>query len=251
MLALNNDWRKIVSAKMTSRQFTLPLLGFILLWSQPIRSADSLPDGQNLSRSIRDAIPTESASLEATMEVILRDRKRIKTPLTIQTKPLGQAECLMTYETKPSDGNGEYWVVQRALAKRNEYRIGKEAKRLAKGEELETSLANSSFTLADLGLEFLHWPDQKTLRKQRRKSRSCHVLESSRSDSEGTLRVLSWVDIKSGGILAADFYSADGKVRKRFSVKGLTKKDGQWQVDEMEMRDVAERTRSRLRLHLK
>ena len=31
----------------------------------------------------------------------------------------------------------------------------------------------------------------------------------------------------------------------------LTKKDGQWQVDEMEMRDVAERTRSSLRLHLK
>ena len=157
----------------------------------------------------------------------------------------------MTYETKPSDGNGEYWVVQRALAKRNEYRVDKMAKRLAKREDFEIGLARSSFTLSDLGLEFLHWPDQKTLRKQRRKSRSCHVLESSRSVFEGTLRVLSWVDIKSGGILAADFYSADGKVRKRFSVKGLTKKDGQWQVDEMEMRDVAEYTRSRLRLHLK
>tara|TARA_Y100000814_G_C12291278_1_gene388550 strand:- start:321 stop:1031 length:711 start_codon:yes stop_codon:yes gene_type:complete len=236
---------------MTSRQFTLPLLGFILLWSQPIRSADSLPDGQDLARSIRDAIPTESASLEATMEVTLRDRKRIKTPLTIQTKPLGQADCLMTYETKPSEGNGEYWIVRRILAKRNEYRVDKEAKRLAKREDFEIGLARSSFTLSDLGLEFLHWPKQKTIRKQRRKSRSCHVLESSRSDSEGTLRVLSWVDIKSGGILAADFYSADGKVRKRFSVKGLTKKDGHWQVDEMEMRDVAERTRSRLRLHLK
>tara|TARA_B100000519_G_scaffold55728_1_gene46579 strand:- start:99 stop:809 length:711 start_codon:yes stop_codon:yes gene_type:complete len=236
---------------MTSRQFTLPLLGFILLWSQPIRSADSLPDGQDLARSIRDAIPTESASLEATMEVTLRDRKRIKTPFTIQTKPLGQADCLMTYETKPSEGNGEYWIVRRILAKRNEYRVDKEAKRLAKREDFEIGLARSSFTLSDLGLEFLHWPKQKTIRKQRRKSRSCHVLESSRSDSEGTLRVLSWVDIKSGGILAADFYSADGKVRKRFSVKGLTKKDGHWQVDEMEMRDVAERTRSRLRLHFK
>ena len=236
---------------MTSRQFNLLLLGFILLWSQPIRSADSLPDGQDLARSIRDAIPTEETSLEATMEVTLRNRKRIKTPLTIQTKPLGQADCLMTYETKPSEGNGEYWIVRRILAKRNEYRVDKEAKRLAKREDFEIGLARSSFTLSDLGLEFLHWPKQKTIRKQRRKSRSCHVLESSRSDSEGTLRVLSWVDIKSGGILAADFYSADGKVRKRFSVKGLTKKDGQWQVDEMEMRDVAERTRSRLRLHLK
>ncbi|HCV98311.1 MAG TPA: hypothetical protein DGJ56_03340 [Verrucomicrobiales bacterium] len=239
------------SVKMTSRKCTLPLLGFILLWSHPVWSADPLPDGQELARSIRDTIPTESASLEATMEVTLRDRKRIKTPLTIQIKPLGQAECLMTYETKPSDGNGEYWVVQRALAKRNEYRVDKMAKRLAKREDFEIGLARSSFTLSDLGLEFLHWPDQKTLRKQRRKSRSCHVLESSRSVFEGTLRVLSWVDIKSGGILAADFYSADGKVRKRFSVKGLTKKDGQWQVDEMEMRDVAEYTRSRLRLHLK
>ncbi len=185
------------------------------------------------------------------MEVTLRDRKRIKTPFTIQTKPLGQADCLMTYETKPSEGNGEYWIVRRILAKRNEYRVDKEAKRLAKREDFEIGLARSSFTLSDLGLEFLHWPKQKTIRKQRRKSRSCHVLESSRSDSEGTLRVLSWVDIKSGGILAADFYSADGKVRKRFSVKGLTKKDGHWQVDEMEMRDVAERTRSRLRLHFK
>ena len=44
------------------------------------------------------------------MEVTQRDRKRIKTPLTIKTKPLGQAECLITYETKPSDGDGKYWV---------------------------------------------------------------------------------------------------------------------------------------------
>jgi hypothetical protein len=38
---------------------------------------------------------------------------------------------------------------------------------------------------------------------------------------------------------------------KQFSVKGLTKKDGRWQVDEMEMRDTKTRFRSRLHFHLK
>jgi hypothetical protein len=38
---------------------------------------------------------------------------------------------------------------------------------------------------------------------------------------------------------------------KRFAVKGLTKKDGQWQVDEMEMRNTKTGTRSRLHFHLK
>ena len=234
-----------------TRRFSLFFLFLNFIFCGSTWAADPLPSGEALARSIRDALPTENAIIDATMEVTLRDRTRVKTSLNIQTKRLGQAECLMMYETNPTKDDSVYWEVHRTMTKPNRYRIGKKAKRLAKPVELHIGLAKSAFTLADLGLEFLHWPKQKTIRKQRRKSRSCHVLESSRSDSEGTLRVLSWVDIKSGGILAADFYSADGKVRKRFSVKGLTKKDGQWQVDEMEMRDVAERTRSRLRLHLK
>ena len=159
----------------------------------------------------------------------------------------------MAYETDPEKGDGVYWEVHRTMAKPNSYRIGKKAKRLAKPAEMHVGLAKSAFTLADLGLAFLQWPNQKTIRKQRRKSRACHVLESSRpsADSGGFLRVVTWVDIKSGGVLAADFFSSETKAKKRFSVKGLTKKDDQWQVDEMEMIDVDGRTRSRLRFHLK
>ena len=236
---------------MTCRLFTLLLLGLALFSGLPVRSVEPLPNGQKLARSIRNALPAKDINLEATMEVTLRNRRRINTPLTIQTKLLGQAEYLITYETKPSEGGGQFWEVQRALTKRNEYRINKETKRLAKRNELHSGLAKSAFTLTDLGLEFLYWPNQKTIRKERRKSRSCHVLESTRQDDNGITRVLSWVDIKSGGILSADFFTPDGKVRKRFSVKGLTKKDGQWQVDEMEMRDIDGQTRSRLKLHLK
>jgi hypothetical protein len=64
-------------------------------------------------------------------------------------------------------------------------------------------------------------------------------------------RVVSWLDKKSGGILLADIYSGEPKPVKRFAVKGLTKKNGQWQVDEMEMRDTKTGTRSRLHFHLK
>ena len=234
-----------------TRRFSLLFLNFIFCgftWA-----ADPLPSGEVLARSIRDSLPAEDAVIDATMEVTLRDRTRVKTSLKIQTKRLGQAECLMTYETNPSKVDGVHWVIHRTIAKPNRYRIGKKAKHLAKPAEMHVGLAKSAFTLADLGLEFLHWPNQTTIRKQRRKSRACHVLESSRTsaDDGGFLRVVTWVDIKSGGILAADFFSLATKAKKRFSVKGLTKSDGQWQVDEMEMIDVEGRTRSRLQFHLK
>ena len=58
------------------------------------------------------------------------------------------------------------------------------------------------------------------------------------------------MDIKSRGILLADIYSGEAKPVKRFSVKGLSKKNAQWQVDEMEMRDTKTGTRSRLHFHL-
>ena len=123
----------------------------------------------------------------------------------------------------------------------------------AKGVEIYYSLAGSSFFIADLGTDFLHWPTQVVLKTQRRKSRLCYVLESRNlNPAKGEYhRVVSWVDKKTGGILLADIYTEDPKPVKRFAVKGLTKKDGQWQVDEMEMRDTKTGARSRLHFHLK
>ena len=38
--------------------------------------------------------------------------------------------------------------------------------------------AGSDFWIADLGLEFFHWPEQKVLKKEFRRNCSCVVLES-------------------------------------------------------------------------
>ena len=106
--------------------------------------------------------------------------------------------------------------------------------------------------LANTRLEFLFWPKQTVLRRERRKSRLCHVLESRNpAPSDGHYhRVISWVDVETDGIVLADAFQKGTRPVKRFSVKGLSKIDGRWQVDELEMRNLKTGSRSRLRFHL-
>lgn len=212
--------------------------------------AASLINGEDLALSIRNSIPSENISINASMEVTLKNRKRLKTALTIETKLLGKDEFLTIYKTK-LEKNFTTWEIRRKKGHPNKYNIEQAKNDTEKKQNLYIELAGSSFTLADFGLEFLHWPNQKTIRKQRRKSRLCNVLESkpSKAIKVEYSRVLSWVDEKSGAILAADFFDLNGEILKRFSVKGLTKKNGQWQVDEIEMRHLKDGTKSRLKLN--
>ncbi len=213
-------------------------------------AAEPLPDGPQLARTIRELIPEKNVEILATMEVIERERKRLKTEIVIRVEKTGRTQWSTTCEAKRVGTTAEQWRVHHELGQVNQYEHnGHPAKR----PEIHSGLAGSSFAIADLGMEFLHWPSQTVLKTQRRKSRLCHVLESRNpKPAKGEYhRVVSWVDKKTGGILLADIYTAETKPVKQFSVKGLTKKDGRWQVDEMEMRDTKTRFRSRLHFHLK
>jgi hypothetical protein len=77
--------------------------------------------------------------------------------------------------------------------------------------------AGSDFWVADLGLEFLHWPKHLLLRKEMRRSRPCDVLESTCSQpATGYSRIVSWIDIESAGILHAHAISmSNGDVTVR------------------------------------
>jgi hypothetical protein len=221
-----------------------------LLLPFALQAKDPLPDGSQLARSIRELVPEKNMEIRATMEVIVRERKRLNTDVVIQVEKLGQAEWQTTYTAKRDEEISEYWRVSHGVGQLNRY---EKKSGLAKGAEIYYSFAGSSFFVADLGMDFLHWPTQVVLKIQRRKSRLCYVLESRNpKPAKGEYhRVVSWVDEKSGGILLADIYTGESKPVKRFAVKGLTKKDGQWQVDEMEMRDTKTGARSRLHFHLK
>ena len=233
----------ICSALSVALLSTLPL-------PNELEAVEPLPDGNQLAKTIRNLIPEENVEIRATMEVIERENKRLETEVVIQVEKLGLAQWQTTYKAKRDEDVSEHWRVRREIGQLNRY---EHKGRLAKRTEILSSMAGSSFYIADFGMEFLHWPSQTVLKTQRRKSRLCHVLESRNpKPAEGEYhRVVSWVDKETGGILLADIYTAEAKPIKRFAVKGLTKKNGRWQVDEMEMRDTKTRARSRLYFHLK
>jgi YD repeat-containing protein len=116
------------------------------------------------------------------------------------------------------------------------------------GAEIMTPFAGSDFWLADLGLEFFHWPEQKILKKEVKRSRGCSVLESTNPNpsTNGYSRVVSWVDNDGGGIVQAYAYDAQGKLLKEFYPKNIEKVNGQYQVQEMDM--INDQTGSRTRL---
>jgi len=110
-----------------------------------------------------------------------------------------------------------------------------------------TPIAGSDFWVADLGLEFFHWPQQKVLKKEFHRQCACMVLESSRPyASKGYSRVVCWIDEDSLGIVEAFAYDLDGKKLKNFYPKNLEKVNGQYQVESMVMENLQTGSNSRL-----
>ena len=100
-------------------------------------------------------------------------------------------------------------------------------------------LANSDFALSDLGLDFLHWPTQEQRKGEMRLGQPCYVLDSSSGRPSGIVRVRSYIDKQSGGVILAEAYDANGNVLKEFSLHGSSfrKVNGQWRLEKMEMHD--------------
>jgi hypothetical protein len=120
------------------------------------------------------------------------------------------------------------------------------------GEQTMIPFAHSDFWIADLGLEFFHWPEQKILKRENSRGRVCKVLESTNPNppANGYSRVVSWIDEETLGIVQAYAYDAQGKKLKEFYPKDFKKVDGQWQVGMMEMDNVQTGSRSRIEFDL-
>ncbi len=123
------------------------------------------------------------------------------------------------------------------------------------GNQLIIPFAGSDFWLVDLGLEFLHWPQQRVVRTQMRKSQNCDVLESINPNPVGGAysRVLSWIAINRPEeivIVHAEAYDQRNKLLKEFDPKKLQKVNGAWQLEEMEIRNRQTRSRTRIEFEL-
>ncbi|HSY10064.1 MAG TPA: outer membrane lipoprotein-sorting protein [Candidatus Dormibacteraeota bacterium] len=119
--------------------------------------------------------------------------------------------------------------------------------------KIMTPFANSDFWIADLGLEFFHWPEQKILKHDMKRGRSCQVLESANPNpsTNGYSRVVSWIDNETLGIVHAEAYDLKNKLLKEFDPKSFKKVNGQWELQEMEIRNDQTGSRTRLEFDVK
>ena len=222
----------------------------------PIVPADPVAAGRELVARLLSLRPAENATNEAVLRVRVNKTNQFEVPLRIEVR-VSETNWSTTYIATPKDGVGQSRLeITRDFDGSAQYRL-----RADRGDSVEQSspagveamipFARSDFWVADLGMEFLHWPTQRLLKKELCRGQSCDKLESlaPAGQTNGYVRVVAWFDIDTGGPVLVEAYDAKDKMMKEFKPNDFTKVNGQWQVEELEMND--RRTGSRSFLHFK
>jgi hypothetical protein len=225
-----------------------------------LNTAEAQQKGRALVGDLLAQRPQENSTNTGTMKIRNADGalKEVAVQFEVIFKPEG---WLNTYESLPSGNSpGEVIGILHSDAAPNKYWTGPIPASVStnpgthqlNADQTMTPFAGSDFWIADLGLEFLHWPQQLLLKQEMRRSRSCNVLASiNPNPAPGSYsRVVSWLDIESGGIVQAQAFDAKDKLLKEFAPKEMKKVQGQWQLEEMEIRNVQTGSRTRVQFNL-
>ena len=209
---------------------------------------DSAREGQAVAARLRAAMPGEDAEYGGVLRI--RRGQVIRTiPITSRLST-GKTSWQIIYETQATDERpAQKLTVIHASDQPNvyHYRHGTNEDLRLTGHETAIPFAGSDFWLMDLGVEFLHWPEQRLLKREMRKQRACQVLESRptrTSANGGYARVVSWIDAEADGVLMAEAYDVQGKLLKEFEIDKFTKVEGRWQLKRMEMRSYKPSSRT-------
>ena len=227
--------------------------------------SDAEIQGQQLAQKLLGQQPTENFTNAGVLQIRDSQGKRSEIPVRCEVV-VTETNWQSTYDTRRINTNENHaaWTalfVTHSANASNRYQFYKvflEAEEFApittnlSGERTMIPFAGSDFWIADLGLEFLHWPGQKILRGDTARGRLCKILESTNPNpsTNGYSRVLCWIDNEALGIVEAKAYDANGKLLKEFYPKDIKKVDGQWQVGSMEIDNVQTGSRTRLEFDL-
>jgi hypothetical protein len=226
------------------------------------QTTNTLSDAEIQGRKLAEQILEERPATNFTQTGVLRiqnaNKQRKEISVTIESFPSNMIWSV-TYQANRS-GTFELWTVRHSANQPNRYFYGNYQNpdpliplhEFMVAEAVTNLFADSDFSLADLGLEFFHWPEQKILKKEFRRNCACEVLESTNPQpaTNGYSRVVSWIDEESGGIVHAEAFDAQNKLLKVFDPKSFKKVNGQWQLQEMEIRNVQTGSRTRLEFDL-
>jgi hypothetical protein len=206
----------------------------------PVKAAE---EARPLVAKLLGMRPEEDATNTGALRIRPREGAPLEVPVRIEIFS-SPTNWTTVYETLPTTNGvtASRLAVIHTVGETNQYVVGDPAAsslKLLPGCETWVPFAGSDFWIGDLGLEFLHWPQQRLLKKELRRSRSCGVLESTNPDSSagGYARVVSWIDLDNLGIVHADAYDAQNKLLKEFDPTEFKKVQGQHQLEEMEMRN--------------
>jgi hypothetical protein len=222
-----------------------------------IFSAEATKDAAKLVQEMRQLMPEQDSEITATLHIRQGQAKKDIPLKVIVTQ--GTNSWRTRYVVGAVSGSPvEEFVVLRTEGGINTYLHGRSSDGSpvilspVSGEQLETPLAGSDFTLAALGIDFIHWPQQQLFKPEMRLGQPCIVLESRRPGTNGMVRVKSWIDRRSGGILIAEGYNSARELVKDFSLSGsgFVKINGQWQLKEMKIRSPQARSQTTLEFDL-
>ena len=223
--------------------------------SKPVETSNS--EGQALAAELRAIAPAENFEIKGALKIRDGNGKRTSIPFRYQII-VGAEGWQSVYETQSAGrAPAEKLVVVHSDQRPNRYLHSGDSATgpvsLA-GDQAMVAFANSDFWLADLGLEFLQWPEQRTVEEAKikmRKSRPCKVLESTNPSpgAQGYTRVRSWIDSENHAVILAEAYGPDGKLIKEFEVGGVTKVNGRYEPKDVEMRDAKTDSKTVLEFH--
>lgn len=203
-------------------------------------------DGQDIAAKLRDAAPDRESEYHGVLLITPRDGKATEIPIHSKIT-LTPTNWMVTYRAKNEAGS-ETLAITHSPNQPNHYQLqiagrqgtSSEESTTLKREELNRPFAGSDFWIIDLGLEFAHWPRQRKVKNEMRRSRSCNVLESINPNAGAAsyARVLTWVDVETGGIVRAEAFDRleDSRPAKEFELGSLRKVDGQHQLESMKIR---------------
>jgi hypothetical protein len=180
--------------------------------------------------------------------------RRVTVPVEVRVD-LGTNAWQTTYRARFPDGRRESLAVITPWEGVPEFVLqrtstdGKVAElRPERPDQLYAAFAGTDFWIMDLGLAFLHWPDQRWIGRESRRTRTCDMLESlNPAPAPGAYRrVVTWVDEETGGIVRAEAYDARNRLLKEFSPGSFVRVGSRYELRDMEIRN--EQTDSRTTL---
>jgi len=226
--------------------------------------SDAEIQGRNLVRQLLEQPPADNSTNTGVLKIRDAKKNRLEIPVTCVVR-VTATNWLSIYEATFSN-RVEALLVVHAAGRPNQYfynpQIGNPdllsgslsapEQLFPDGERDRTGtmvpFAGSDFWIADLGLEFFHWPGQKIVKKEFRRNCGCSVLESTNPApaTNAYSRVLAWIDNETGGIVQAEAYDSANRLFKEFYPKKIKKVNRQWVVETLDLRNVQTGSRTRL-----